>query len=76
MSEEASIDAKNLRKEVEDFLNGYQPSEEDRATMNGCCWLSRNMTRECFNGLSPNMCSQAAANCGCRAEYVPNCVCP
>jgi hypothetical protein len=85
---ENSKHSSELRTEVERFISksktkggvsdGGIPDDDSHVKvtpLTGCCYLSKNMNRECFNGFTESMCRQAATSCGCIYEFVPGGVC-
>jgi hypothetical protein len=66
---------KEIKDEMRVAVDNVLKSRTGVAPASGCCYLQRGMVRECFNGLSLQDCENAAAACGCNAQYVPNCIC-
>ncbi|MDH1365861.1 hypothetical protein N5D16_15830 [Acinetobacter johnsonii] len=70
-----------LRKQIEDFIREYDSdpnvkiSPDKIALLSGCCYLTKNMTRECFNNFTASQCSAAGQACGCSALFVPGGTC-
>ncbi|MEG0619383.1 MAG: hypothetical protein RR557_08800 [Bacilli bacterium] len=82
MSNKESELNEQLRKQIEEFIKKYDSDQEVNTTpekitpLTGCCWLSKGMARECFNGFTAQMCQTAANGCDCTHIFVPGGVCP
>jgi len=62
--------AEEVREETPSLSGSQAPS------VRGACYLSRPHARECFNDFTVDMCTRAAAQCGCIAQFVPGQRCP
>lgn len=62
-----------VRREIENTVKKIRASSQETLAprISGCCYITKNTVRTCFNDFDQDMCSKAAADCGGFPEFVP-----